>query len=596
MKTFLMLLHEKRRNVQQNNNRENFYEYLLRLYREHKLEKKEGFENLYLTLTSVPKLGINPINEYNTPTGIYCYRLVDYIELILDHKTLNVLPFIPDNTQYLIFFSLVNQENIIFTNRYSAQQYNKDKLLLKQYYENMCSFYKPNLTNTNEALDKKIAYLKNLILLLNKKEKPKTYLNIKKIYEDVYKKHFGVDSPEQKSEYSLFKEKFKNAAATIITNKFENLYTLNHVMLDCIYSDFALFNESVVKELKHYIKLEGLTKEEQTFYNSVIIPLAKDAEVFKKNAGRCDLTVFYTAMAIKENIKKLLAVLTDQNDIHLLKENLKELSSQIAQRLFSIEKKSRAPEIKRIEALIEKLESNKNHLHAIKNITSHKLPTFSEILRMASEKTNLFGLHDVIPVMDNSIDVNQLTTSSGKRFFKIWKISRFIAIILSTTKQALPMNLWSTILTKILKMNAVVDSFGIIHPNEIKQTVVLNHKIIKPQKILNYSLKLKSELNDLSTLPRIFYLARTLQELFVWQEFKHEAILTNMHKLNDIFEILLTNEDVLEKIKNKQHWIYELYYGVYGKTRKIPQKFRKEHGDWWDRIMKNLRESSHENI
>ena len=42
------------------------------------LEKYKGRTDIFVTYTKLPKLGINPNNVFDTPTGVYSYP-IDYV-------------------------------------------------------------------------------------------------------------------------------------------------------------------------------------------------------------------------------------------------------------------------------------------------------------------------------------------------------------------------------------------------------------------------------------------------------------------------------------------------------------------------------------
>ena len=59
--------------------------------------------DMYVSFTEIPKLGINPVNKYFTPTGIYCYQL-DYVSNIIKNtNNLRNLPFAGDRKNVWVF-------------------------------------------------------------------------------------------------------------------------------------------------------------------------------------------------------------------------------------------------------------------------------------------------------------------------------------------------------------------------------------------------------------------------------------------------------------------------------------------------------------
>lgn len=96
MKLYEILpLLEARRNPE-NNPKFSAYEQLL---------KYKDDPNVYISFTVINKLGLNPVNRFDTPTGIYSYPLaVVWKKYNIDeHKTMRVLPF-ATNRKYIQIF------------------------------------------------------------------------------------------------------------------------------------------------------------------------------------------------------------------------------------------------------------------------------------------------------------------------------------------------------------------------------------------------------------------------------------------------------------------------------------------------------------
>lgn len=84
MKTFIQYLLEKRSNPDKNkkvNPIEQLFKY------------KDDTKNLYISYTSLKKIGINPRSRYNTPNGIYTYQLDYALPRILKSNTLTNVPY-----------------------------------------------------------------------------------------------------------------------------------------------------------------------------------------------------------------------------------------------------------------------------------------------------------------------------------------------------------------------------------------------------------------------------------------------------------------------------------------------------------------------
>jgi uncharacterized protein YjbI with pentapeptide repeats len=71
----------------------------------------------FVTFTSVPELSLNPVNDYNTPTGIYSYQLA----------TGNKVADFATNRQFAIVFKPKPGLNLLHLQKYNLGQYDADK-------------------------------------------------------------------------------------------------------------------------------------------------------------------------------------------------------------------------------------------------------------------------------------------------------------------------------------------------------------------------------------------------------------------------------------------------------------------------------------
>jgi hypothetical protein len=89
--------------------------------------------NVYISMTGLPKLGINPLSKYNTPLGIYCYPL-QYVWDIYDidkNKSLIKLPFV-SNAKYIQVFEWNGKGKFIDVHDYTEQDLSNDmKIIFK---------------------------------------------------------------------------------------------------------------------------------------------------------------------------------------------------------------------------------------------------------------------------------------------------------------------------------------------------------------------------------------------------------------------------------------------------------------------------------
>lgn len=82
--------------------------------------------NIGISMTEVPKLGINPLSEYDTPLGIYFYPVDYYVRIVTKERWGNIpgkkLPF-QHNTPYIQIFSY-NGDQLDISN-VSDEEYNR---------------------------------------------------------------------------------------------------------------------------------------------------------------------------------------------------------------------------------------------------------------------------------------------------------------------------------------------------------------------------------------------------------------------------------------------------------------------------------------
>lgn len=82
---------------------------------------------VFVTFSTIPKLGINPKNDFDTPTGIYGYPLYGGI----DSGKISV--FATDRP-YALVFRPTNPDKILNFATYTEEDYNKDIIKLKNYF------------------------------------------------------------------------------------------------------------------------------------------------------------------------------------------------------------------------------------------------------------------------------------------------------------------------------------------------------------------------------------------------------------------------------------------------------------------------------
>ena len=80
--------------------------------------------NLFVSLTSIPKLGINPRSHYNTPLGIYAYPAEYVIQKVGRKLPLNKLPFAGDEP-WVNIFRVSEDSNVIDLDEVTEDMYNE---------------------------------------------------------------------------------------------------------------------------------------------------------------------------------------------------------------------------------------------------------------------------------------------------------------------------------------------------------------------------------------------------------------------------------------------------------------------------------------
>ena len=96
--------------------------------------EKYGYENVYIQYTDTDKFGLNPTNNYNTPTGIYAYPMSKYKERLQKQGYFGV-PFANERSYVNIF--TVKSGKILNINKYSSANWDIDMKKLRKYYNDI---------------------------------------------------------------------------------------------------------------------------------------------------------------------------------------------------------------------------------------------------------------------------------------------------------------------------------------------------------------------------------------------------------------------------------------------------------------------------
>ena len=100
-------------------------------YWKNKLEEYKDGEDIYVTFTSVAKVGINPQSQYNTPNGIYTYNLKDIQKF---YKGLN-FPYTGSSAPNYVNVLRYDEDDILDLQSYDQSDYQYDLEKLKYLLE-----------------------------------------------------------------------------------------------------------------------------------------------------------------------------------------------------------------------------------------------------------------------------------------------------------------------------------------------------------------------------------------------------------------------------------------------------------------------------
>lgn len=124
MKTLKELL-ESRRNPDQNQKLSAF----------ERLKKYKGRNDIFVTYTAINKVGINPMNDFNTPTAIYTYPLNQMWKIIEREKSAKAVPY-AGNRKYIQVVQSKGKGKFIHDlyTKYTKSMYDKDMDKLRKIY------------------------------------------------------------------------------------------------------------------------------------------------------------------------------------------------------------------------------------------------------------------------------------------------------------------------------------------------------------------------------------------------------------------------------------------------------------------------------
>jgi len=104
--------------------------------------------NLFVSLTAIPKLGINPRSHYNTPLGIYAYPAEYVLEKVGRKLPLDKLPFAGDQP-WVNIFRVSKDSNVIDLDEVTEDMYNE---YCQRFSEILSKSHKSPIERTNKIV------------------------------------------------------------------------------------------------------------------------------------------------------------------------------------------------------------------------------------------------------------------------------------------------------------------------------------------------------------------------------------------------------------------------------------------------------------
>lgn len=216
MKQFKSFLIEKRKNPEQNP-KEGLIDYL----KLHKDEVLDGHH--FITFVYHPKLGLNPVNRYDTPTGVYSYPLSHFYSKITDDGgSFSKIPY-QNKAPYIYLFEAVEKDGkrIITEENYNEANYKKDVALLKNYLAKNIDFSKlvsMNKSVINTAYEKSM-FLERIKVKLNK-ELNNISFSLSSLIDTINGDE-ELEKPELDGNMST--DKYIDSAITLVNNKIASI-------------------------------------------------------------------------------------------------------------------------------------------------------------------------------------------------------------------------------------------------------------------------------------------------------------------------------------------------------------------------------------
>jgi hypothetical protein len=115
------------------------------------VDSSDDPDNLYISFTDIEKIGLNPLSEFDTPLGIYCYHIKSAFEFYKVHSTKSLLslPYASDkpNIQIIKWNGTGKVFNI---DEYSTDDLNNDIKRIKKIFPNS-NIFKPDIKSSEDV-------------------------------------------------------------------------------------------------------------------------------------------------------------------------------------------------------------------------------------------------------------------------------------------------------------------------------------------------------------------------------------------------------------------------------------------------------------
>lgn len=508
---FIQTLTEKRSNARLNRADKTILEFIIEKYQDN------SFNEIYFTFTGVHKLGINPINKYNTPTGIYCYQLSKYIEEIIKEKTfIDVIPY-QSEAPFVIFFKCNGPSNILYLNNYTKTDLKSDISTLRLLYEEELIKYRT--INSDKLKDKHQEVIDKLVYKLDtiaqaieiKKQKPikssKDYSIAKKIIKNTTDNKYLIHSVFN-SHINNLVEQYDIIRNYLVSNKL-SLSKINiNSEIDLAYSFkftedyFRLDVRDIIDNNSYNVIIDALLdmyegygiystikinfiKENISKFRQMILSLREcviDNRTFIEHYSSYDLqkithTINYLNNTYDEIKKVIDTNNTDIINIEFLSSMLNELNDnkRIVEDYFEYMNKNMSlisqPKSNTIKKKSDS-ESKFNDAH-IKN----RVDDLINDIKQKIERLQNHDYNSYTPTFDELLTVSTRNVSNNYYIPArcIWYFTNKLSKSLAHNELNLSYHLWRSILHNTLSYTGCVDDgYGIIHPLEKVQSVFFN--------------------------------------------------------------------------------------------------------------------------